>query len=151
MAAIQRNPEKPDYAFTRTQPPTHNNIVQQKTDSKGGSHGKRVGFWLGLIAFIVIILIPGPADLSRAGCFVFALLVLMVCWWISEALPIVLTVCAASTLPKKEKKNFTLAALLGTAWAASIGGIGTPVGTTPNLIIIGSLESQGDLRFSFLR
>ena len=64
--------------------------------------------------------------------------------------PIVLSVAATSTLKGEDKKSFTLAALLGTAWAASIGGLGTPVGTPPNLIVIGFLEDLGDDRFSFL-
>jgi len=77
--------------------------------------------------------------------------------WISNSatvimlLPIVLSVAARTPFEPKDKKNFTLAALLGTAWAASIGGLGTPVGTPPNLIVIGFLEGSGDMRFSFLR
>jgi sodium-dependent dicarboxylate transporter 2/3/5 len=77
--------------------------------------------------------------------------------WISNTatvimlVPIVLSVAATSALEESEKKSFTLAALLGTAWAASIGGLGTPVGTAPNLIIIGFLEDQGDDRFNFVQ
>jgi sodium-dependent dicarboxylate transporter 2/3/5 len=37
-------------------------------------------------------------------------------------------------------RNFALAMMLMTAFGASIGGIGTPVGTPPNLIGIGMLE-----------
>ncbi|NNC38552.1 MAG: DASS family sodium-coupled anion symporter [Hyphomonadaceae bacterium] len=76
--------------------------------------------------------------------------------WISNTattimlVPIVLSVAAVSTMQEEDKKSFTLAALLGTAWAASIGGLGTPIGTAPNLIVIGFLEEMGDNRFSFL-
>jgi len=76
--------------------------------------------------------------------------------WISNTatvimlVPIVLSVASTSALEGTDRKNFTLAALLGTAWAASIGGLGTPVGTAPNLIVIGFLEDQGDMRFDFL-
>jgi sodium-dependent dicarboxylate transporter 2/3/5 len=92
-----------------------------------------------------------PAALIAAFMLTSAILSM----WISNTatvimlVPIVLSVAATSTLKGADKKNFTLAALLGTAWAASIGGLGTPVGTAPNLIIIGFLEDQGDMRFSF--
>ena len=210
------------------------------------SSGKRIGFWLGLIVFVVMVLLPSPSDLSREAWTTLALLAWMVIWWVTEALPIgvtsflplvvapvfgiaplteaappyahpiifllmggfmigkaivrwnlherialsiltrigskpaaliggfmltaallsmwisntatvimlvpiILSVAAAATWDDKDQKTFLLAALLGTAWAASIGGIGTPVGTTPNLIIIGFLEDQGDFRFSFLK
>lgn len=206
---------------------------------------KKAGFWLGVIAFIVIALIPAPDGLSREAWITLALLALMVCWWVSEALPIgvtsllpiviaplfglstvqeaaapfahhiifllmggfiigksierwnlherialnilarigshpasliagfmitaallsmwisntatvimlvpiILSLAASAGYAGEEKVRFTLAALLGTAWAASIGGLGTPVGTTPNLIIISFLEEAGDTRFGFV-
>ncbi|MDA8708160.1 SLC13 family permease [Hellea sp.] len=207
---------------------------------------KRIGFWGGVCAFIALCLLPTPAGLSQEGWFTLALLVLMVSWWVSEALPIgvtsllplvivplfgigsmnaaaapyassiifllmggfiigksverwnlherialgvlskvgtrptaliagfmltaallsmwisntataimllpiVLSVAARTPFEGADKARFTIAALLGTAWAASIGGIGTPVGTTPNLIIIGFLEESGDASFTFLK
>lgn len=207
---------------------------------------KRIGFWLGIGAFVLMCLLPPPADLSREGWITLALLALMVCWWVSEALPIgitsllplviapmfmiiplpaaaapfahpiifllmggfiigksierwhlherialgilskagtkpaaliggfmaaaallsmwisnsatvimllpiVLSVAAQTPFNAEDKKRFTIAALLGTAWAASIGGLATPVGTPPNLIVIGFLESAGDTRFTFLK
>ena len=46
-------------------------------------------------------------------------------------------------------RQFALAAMLMTSFAASIGGMGTPVGTPPNLIGIGMLErfAQVDITF----
>ena len=38
---------------------------------------------------------------------------------------------------------FGAAMMLGIAYAASLGGLGTPIGTPPNLILIGYLERQG--------
>lgn len=36
--------------------------------------------------------------------------------------------------------RFTLAVLLGTAYAASVGGMGTPVGTPPNLVAMAAIQ-----------
>jgi len=40
----------------------------------------------------------------------------------------------------KGEFNFGIALMLGIAFAATIGGIGTPIGTPPNIIFIGALE-----------
>jgi len=218
----------------------------QDPSNRMDTPGRRIGFWLGLIGFIVMVLLPAPDGLTQGGWFTLALLFIMVVWWVSEALPIgvtsflpliiaplfgiaafseaapayahpiifllmggfmigksierwnlhervalsilsrmgarpsaiiagfmgtaallsmwisntatvimlvpiILSLVATSTWPDADKKAFTLAVLLGTAWAASIGGLGTPVGTAPNLIIIGALEDMGDNRWGFLR
>jgi len=69
---------------------------------------RHVGFVLGIVGFLVLVLLPPPsqflstaeqtlqgsaagitaAELARSMQVVFALLVLMVCWWISEAVPL---------------------------------------------------------------
>lgn len=50
----------------------------------------------------------------------------------------------------KDSRNFTLSMLLGVAYSASIGGLGTPVGSTPNLILMGYLnESMPERSISF--
>lgn len=87
----------------------------------------------------------------------FMLVAALLSMWISNSatvimlLPIVLSVAARTPFERDDKKRFTIAALLGTAWAASIGGLGTPVGTTPNLIVIGFLKEAGDDSFTFLK
>ncbi|MBI2827957.1 MAG: DASS family sodium-coupled anion symporter [Acidobacteria bacterium] len=48
-------------------------------------------------------------------------------------------------------RQFALAAMLMTAFAASIGGMGTPVGTPPNLIGIGMLERFADVDITFFQ
>ena len=42
-----------------------------------------------------------------------------------------------------DNRNFALSALLGVAYAASIGGLGTIVGSPPNGILVRFLETQG--------
>ena len=61
----------------------------------------------------------------------------MLSMWISNAattlmlLPIAMAVANQST-----NKSFQIALLLGIAYAASVGGIGTPIGTPPNLVFM---------------
>ena len=51
----------------------------------------------------------------------------------------------------REVERFALAMMLVCAFGASIGGIGTPVGTPPNLIGIGILGRTAGIRISFFR
>ncbi|GBC79348.1 Sodium-dependent dicarboxylate transporter SdcS [bacterium HR09] len=51
----------------------------------------------------------------------------------------------------KSRSPFATALLLTIAYTASIGGIGTPVGTPPNLIAIGQLEKLAGLRVTFFQ
>jgi sodium-dependent dicarboxylate transporter 2/3/5 len=44
-----------------------------------------------------------------------------------------------------------VALLIGVAWSASIGGMGTPVGTPTNLIVIGYLEREFGIEVSFVQ
>jgi solute carrier family 13 (sodium-dependent dicarboxylate transporter), member 2/3/5 len=48
-------------------------------------------------------------------------------------------------------RQFALVAMLITSFGASIGGLGTPVGTPPNLIGIGMLERIADVRITFFQ
>ncbi len=58
-------------------------------------------------------------------------------------LPIVLPIAAASG-----DRKFGAALVLCVAWGASVGGIGTPVGTPPNLIGLSEMRRQGhDISF----
>lgn len=58
-------------------------------------------------------------------------------------LPIVLPIAAAAN-----DRRFGAALVLTVAWAASVGGIGTPVGTPPNLIGLAAIRQHGfDLSF----
>ena len=71
--------------------------------------------------------------------------------WISNTattlmlLPIVLAV-----LEQTDDKRFGLAMLLGIAYAASVGGIGTPIGTPPNVIFMRIYAEATGSELSFL-
>lgn len=55
------------------------------------SVSKRVGFWAGPLAFLLIVALVRPEGLSIAGVAVLATAVWMAIWWISEAIPIEVT------------------------------------------------------------
>ncbi len=68
--------------------------------------------------------------------------------WISNTastlimMPIVLAIADRATKTKEKGADaFALAVLLGTGYGASIGGMGTPIGTPPNVIAMGALET----------
>ena len=70
--------------------------------------------------------------------------------WISNTattlmlLPVVLAI-----IDSADNKKLALPLLLGLAYAASIGGIGTPIGTPPNLIFMQVYEDNTGLQISF--
>ena len=79
--------------------------------------------------------------------------------WISNTattammFPIVLGILD-SFAPEKGKKgpfSFSVVLLLTLAYSASVGGIGTPIGSPPNLIAIGMLEKLADYRITFFQ
>lgn len=47
--------------------------------------------------------------------------------------------------------RFATVLMLTVAWAASIGGMATPVGTPPNLIVLGQLSKLAGIRISFFQ
>jgi sodium-dependent dicarboxylate transporter 2/3/5 len=47
------------------------------------------------------------------------------------------------------RASYSVGLLLACAYGSSIGGVGTPVGTPPNLIVIGQLEKLAGVRVSF--
>jgi solute carrier family 13 (sodium-dependent dicarboxylate transporter), member 2/3/5 len=51
----------------------------------------RLGLWGGLLAFIIMLLLPAPAGMSPAAWRTTAIIVLMAAWWMTEALPLTAT------------------------------------------------------------
>lgn len=51
----------------------------------------------------------------------------------------------------KNDKNFALSVMLGIAFSANAGGIATVIGTPPNSVLIGLLESEYGIEISFLK
>jgi solute carrier family 13 (sodium-dependent dicarboxylate transporter), member 2/3/5 len=50
----------------------------------------------------------------------------------------------------RDAHNFTVALLLGVAYAASIGGLGTPIGTPPNALLVGFMAESFNRRVGFV-
>ncbi|MFT6370711.1 MAG: sodium-dependent dicarboxylate transporter 2/3/5 [Maribacter sp.] len=51
----------------------------------------------------------------------------------------------------KSDRNFALCVMLGIAFSANAGGIATVIGTPPNSVMIGLLESEYNIQISFLK
>ena len=88
-----------------------------------------------------------PSALSLGAMAVTSL----ISWWISNTaatlmmLPIVLALVdqgARENADPEANRRFAGTMLLGLAWAASIGGVATPVGTPPNLVFQGIYSKQ---------
>ncbi len=91
--------------------------------------------------------------------FAFILTTALLSLWVSNTAtaammyPIALGVLTTLPAGKDEKspRSFGTILLLATAYAASVGGIGTPVGSPPNLIAIGMAEKLAGYRITFFQ
>ena len=81
----------------------------------------------------------------------FSLTAAIMSMWISNTatalvmMPVALAVAdraRGSDIPPEEGRAFTIALLLGTGYGASVGGMGTPVGTPSNLIVLKELSGK---------
>jgi len=77
--------------------------------------------------------------------------------WISNTastimmIPIALSLASEIVRDKNIKhQGFVLCLILGIAYAASIGGLGTPIGTPPNLFVVGFMRDTYNIEVSFL-
>jgi len=91
---------------------------------------------------------------------VFGLVACAISMWISNTattammFPIGLSIVAHLTEGKEGEqgsRNFAIAMMLMASFGASVGGIGTPIGTPPNLIGIGMLSRIAGIEVSFFQ
>lgn len=98
-----------------------------------------------------VVAAVGASPLSLIAGFMIATALLSM--WISNTattlmmVPIALSAAAAL---KDESGRFVTALLLGVCYAASIGGVGTPIGTPTNLIAIDWLQNNAGANISFV-
>ena len=52
---------------------------------------RRIGFWVGLSAFLLTLALPAPAGMPALGWPTLGLVVWMAAWWMTEALPLSVT------------------------------------------------------------
>ena len=70
--------------------------------------------------------------------------------WISNtATTLMMLPMALAVIQGSQNKKLTIPLLLGIAFAANVGGIGTPIGTPPNLVMIGAYKDMGFTELSF--
>ncbi|MDC0423441.1 DASS family sodium-coupled anion symporter [Methylophilaceae bacterium] len=70
-------------------------------------------------------------------------------------LPICLAICSnikksLPNIPQKNLRNFEISLLLGVAYASSIGGMSSLVGTAPNIVFAGFMQENYAIEISFI-
>ncbi len=101
------------------------------------------------IAFSIINAIGGTSAFRIIFSFMVASSVLSM--WISNTATTLALIPVATAIALTSKnKEFSIALLLGLAYSASIGGVGTLIGTPPNVIFASVYESFAGHEFGFV-
>lgn len=100
---------------------------------------------------LALVMIQASARLGQKGLVLgFMLAAAGLSMWISNtATTLMLLPIALAVLENDRLKPLTIPLLLGTAYAASLGGTGTPIGTPPNLIYMQVSQDQFGVATSF--
>ncbi|MDG1875486.1 MAG: SLC13 family permease [Mariniblastus sp.] len=110
---------------------------------KSGAH-RRIALWM-------VNIFGGSSGRRLVFGFMAASAILSM--WISNAATcLMLLPIAMAVVRQSECEKFKVALLLGIAYAASVGGIGTPIGTPPNLVFMDNYEKiTGGSEISFVQ
>jgi sodium-dependent dicarboxylate transporter 2/3/5 len=104
---------------------------------------------------VTVLKLIGTKPATLVGGFMFIAATLSM--WITNTattlvmLPILLSIIGLLDKNSANKKNFSLCLLLGVAYAASIGGIGTIIGTVPNMFTVSFIQNELDTDISFAK
>jgi sodium-dependent dicarboxylate transporter 2/3/5 len=102
------------------------------------------------VALTMVNLFGGGS--SRRLVFGFMAASAVLSMWISNtATTLMLLPVALAVLEKADDRHLATPLLLGIAFAASLGGIGTPIGTPPNLIFMQVYRNETGTEISFLQ
>jgi sodium-dependent dicarboxylate transporter 2/3/5 len=111
---------------------------------------------VGLHRRIALALLKRASPTATGLLFAFMTATALISMFISNTstalimVPIALAVVRAGGIAEGEKEGFAGAVMMGIAFAASIGGLGTLVGSPTNAIAAGLIEKALGLRISFL-
>ena len=105
-------------------------------------------------AFTILRLV-GTKPATLVGGFMFISATMSM--WITNTatvlvmLPILLSIIQLLDKGAPNRENFSLCLLLGVAYAASIGGVGTIIGTVPNMFTVSFIQRELGIEISFTR
>ncbi|MBK6405742.1 MAG: SLC13/DASS family transporter [Holophagales bacterium] len=103
-----------------------------------------------------VLAIPAASASPRRVVWTFAALAAVLSMWVSNSAttamlyPIALGVLGAMDAGRGRATPLARSLLLACAYGASVGGIGTPVGSPPNLVAIGQLSSLAGIHVGFV-
>lgn len=116
-------------------------FMLSKSLEKSGTHER--------LALTMIKLIG--ADSAKRLVLGFMLAAGFLSMWISNtATALIMLPMALAILTHVDNDKLKVALILGIAYASSLGGIGTPIGTPPNVIFMGIYEEHTGTEYSFL-
>ena len=109
--------------------------------AKSGAHRR--------LALAMVTLVGGRS--SRRLVFGFMLASAVLSMWISNtATTLMLLPVALATIDRARDPKLAVPLLLGIAYAASVGGLGTPIGTPPNLVFREIYQQYTGMEVGFL-
>ena len=116
-------------------------FMLSKAIEKSGAHERLAVYMVKLVG----------VESGRRMVFGFMLASAFLSMWISNtATTLIMLPIALAILKHIDNQNLKVALILGIAYAASVGGVGTPIGTPPNVIFMGIYEEQTGVEFGFL-
>lgn len=104
---------------------------------------------------LALMVLARTGDRPDAIVFGFMLATALLSMWVSNSattlmmIPIALSVVSRIMAGRDGAHEFPVMLLLGIAYAASIGGLGTIVGTPPNALAVGYLAEHYDIHIGF--
>ena len=114
-------------------------FLLSKAMEKSGAHRR--------IALLLVHACPKGDKFLLLG---FMLATALLSMWISNtATTLMMLPIALAVIQGSEDKRLTIPLLLGIAYSANVGGIATPIGTPPNLVMIGAYRDLGFEELSF--